>query len=95
MGSVASLLTSAMPSCGDGYQPATPEHSIGQLAGFRGNFGVLVRIYTYIRTLGAAGIRSIIGIDQDRRLLFDFAASHTYNANLTNAGWYEHAGREN
>jgi len=41
------------------YQLATPEHSIGKLAGFHGNFGVLVRAYTYIRTLGAAGVRSI------------------------------------
>ena len=45
----------------DGYALATPEHSIGKLAGFHGNFGVLVRAYTYIRTLGAAGVRSISG----------------------------------
>ena len=38
-----------------------PEHSIGKLAGFHGNFGVLVRAYTYIRTLGAAGVLSISG----------------------------------
>ena len=31
--------------------------SIGQLHGFYGNFGVLVRAYTYIRMLGARGIR--------------------------------------
>ena len=45
----------------DGYALSTPEHSIGKLAGFHGNFGVLVRAYTYIRTLGAAGVRSISG----------------------------------
>ncbi len=45
----------------DGYQLHTPESSIGKLAGFHGNFGVLVRAYTYIRTLGAAGVRSISG----------------------------------
>ena len=44
-----------------GYQLTAPEASIGKLAGFHGNFGVLVRAYTYIRTLGAAGIRSISG----------------------------------
>ena len=44
-----------------GYQLTTPEASIGKLAGFHGNFGVLVRAYAYIRTLGAAGIRSISG----------------------------------
>ena len=44
-----------------GYNLAAPENSIGKLAGFHGNFGVLVRAYTYIRTLGADGIRSISG----------------------------------
>ena len=44
-----------------GYQLHTPERSIGKISGFHGNFGVLVRAYTYIRTLGAAGIRSISG----------------------------------
>ncbi len=31
--------------------------SIGQVRSFMGNFGVLVRAYTYIRELGAAGLR--------------------------------------
>ena len=43
------------------YSLTEPEHSIGKLAGFHGNFGVLVRAYTYIRTLGAAGVLSISG----------------------------------
>ena len=43
------------------YRLHTPEHSIGKLAGYHGNFGVLVRAYTYIRTLGAAGVLSISG----------------------------------
>ncbi len=43
------------------YHLHTPEDSIGKLAGFHGNFGVLVRAYTYIRTLGAAGVISISG----------------------------------
>jgi glycine dehydrogenase subunit 2 len=48
---------------GDGpgatYRWTTPEASIGKVSAFHGNFGVLVRAYTYIRTLGEAGIRSI------------------------------------
>jgi glycine dehydrogenase subunit 2 len=43
------------------YILATPPDTIGKLSGFHGNFGVLVRAYTYIRTLGEAGIRSISG----------------------------------
>ena len=40
---------------------AAPPQSIGRLSGFHGNFGVLVRAYTYIRTLGGAGIKAISG----------------------------------
>ena len=43
------------------YFPDTPERSIGKISGFHGNFGVLARAYTYIRTLGAAGIKAISG----------------------------------
>ena len=43
------------------YKLVTPEHSIGKISGFHGNFGVLVRAYTYIRTLGASGLKSISG----------------------------------
>ena len=46
---------------GDSYEFSTPAKSIGKLSGFHGNFGVLVRAYTYIRTLGDAGIKSISG----------------------------------
>ena len=45
----------------DSYDLFTPEKSIGKLSSFHGNFGVLVRAYTYIRTLGDAGIKSISG----------------------------------
>jgi len=41
------------------YTLKTPERSIGKISGFHGNFGVLVRAYTYIRTLGGAGIKAI------------------------------------
>ena len=43
------------------YKLVTPEHTIGKISGFHGNFGVLVRAYTYIRTLGASGLKSISG----------------------------------
>ena len=43
------------------FELSIPSDSIGRVAGFHGNFGVLVRAYTYIRTLGAAGITSISG----------------------------------
>ncbi len=38
---------------------ATPERSIGRLGSFHGNFGVLVRAYAYILSLGADGLRAI------------------------------------
>ena len=43
------------------YALSEPPQSIGKISGFHGNFGVLVRAYTYIRTLGAAGLLSISG----------------------------------
>ena len=43
------------------YALSQPPQSIGKISGFHGNFGVLVRAYTYIRTLGAAGLRAISG----------------------------------
>jgi glycine dehydrogenase subunit 2 len=36
-----------------------PEKSIGRVKSFYGQFGVLVRAYTYIRMLGAAGLREV------------------------------------
>jgi glycine dehydrogenase subunit 2 len=36
-----------------------PEHSIGRVRSFHGNFGVLVRAYTYIRMLGPNGLRAV------------------------------------
>jgi glycine dehydrogenase subunit 2 len=41
------------------YTLVTPEKSIGKVSAFHGNFGVLVRAYTYIRTLGNAGLRQV------------------------------------
>ncbi len=44
---------------GRGYRLVAPEHSIGRLGEFHGNAGVLVRAYTYLRTLGAEGLREM------------------------------------
>ncbi|MGA2640910.1 MAG: aminomethyl-transferring glycine dehydrogenase subunit GcvPB [Spirochaetia bacterium] len=41
------------------YEWRTPAHSIGRVKSFHGNFGVLVRAYTYIRMLGAEGLRAV------------------------------------
>jgi glycine dehydrogenase subunit 2 len=45
----------------DGYllQWDMPSHSIGRVKAFYGNFGILVRAYTYIRMLGAEGLRAV------------------------------------
>jgi glycine dehydrogenase subunit 2 len=39
------------------YRLIWPEASIGRMKAFYGNFGVMVRAYTYIRMLGAEGLR--------------------------------------
>ena len=41
------------------YEWSMPSKSIGRVKSFWGNFGVLVRAYTYIRMHGAAGLRAI------------------------------------
>ncbi len=41
------------------FHLAMPEKSIGRVKAFYGNFGVLVRAYTYIRMLGAKGLRQV------------------------------------
>jgi len=41
------------------YALFMPENSIGRVKAFYGNFGVLVRAYTYIRMLGAEGLRRV------------------------------------
>ena len=42
---------------GDSYTLKMPEQSIGAVKSFWGNFGVLLRAYTYIRMLGEDGLR--------------------------------------
>lgn len=41
------------------YAMRMPPKSIGRVKAFYGNFGVLVRAYTYVRMLGAAGLRRL------------------------------------
>ncbi len=43
----------------DGYHWYWPEQSIGRVRSFHGNFGVLVRAYTYILMHGAEGLRRV------------------------------------
>src|SRR6266545_4726308 len=50
------------------YEFFTPEKSIGPVKTFWGNFGMLVRAWTYIRTLGAAGLREVSEAPQARTL---------------------------
>jgi glycine dehydrogenase subunit 2 len=49
---------------GNGYEPHFDldydrPKSIGRLRGFQGNYGVFVRSYAYIRSLGASGLREV------------------------------------
>ena len=57
----APIVTASANGSGPAYALSNPERSIGKMSGYHGNFGVLVRAYTYIRTLGDAGIKSISG----------------------------------
>jgi glycine dehydrogenase subunit 2 len=41
------------------YRFVTPEHSIGKIHGFHGNWGVILRAYTYIRSNGGEGLREV------------------------------------
>lgn len=43
----------------DAYRLANPPSSIGRMGAFHGNFGVLLRAYAYILSLGAEGLRSM------------------------------------
>jgi glycine dehydrogenase subunit 2 len=52
------------PSTGNGSEPYYDldydrPKSIGRLRGFQGNYGVFVRSWAYIRSLGAAGLREV------------------------------------
>ena len=55
----APTVTRPQTSSGDAYALTTPEKTIGKVCGFHGNFGVLVRAYTYIRTMGNTGLPAV------------------------------------
>ncbi|CAI8042276.1 Probable glycine dehydrogenase (decarboxylating) subunit 2 [Geodia barretti] len=57
----APVVTQAGENGGITYNLHYPERTIGKTSGFHGNFGVLVRAYTYTITLGAAGLKAISG----------------------------------
>src|SRR5262249_61184113 len=52
------LIASEPDRNGERYVPVTPRKSIGRVAPFDGNFGMMVRAYAYIKRHGAAGLRS-------------------------------------
>jgi len=43
---------------GDGYRQYVPEQSIGRMKAFFGNYGMFIRASTYIRMMGADGLRA-------------------------------------
>jgi len=53
------LPTPVVEKDSDAFVLATPERSIGRMGLFHGHFGVLLRAYAYIRTLGAEGLRQV------------------------------------
>jgi glycine dehydrogenase subunit 2 len=53
------LPTPVVDKEGEGFVLATPERSIGRVGAFYGHFGVLVRAYAYLRTLGVEGLRQV------------------------------------
>jgi glycine dehydrogenase subunit 2 len=56
-GPVVSLLEAGAAGKPAHYGLLTPRKSIGRMKAFWGNFGMLVRAYTYIRVHGASGLR--------------------------------------
>jgi glycine dehydrogenase subunit 2 len=53
------LPTPVVDKEGEGFVLATPGRSIGRVGAFYGHFGVLVRAYAYLRTLGVEGLRQV------------------------------------
>ncbi len=53
------LPTPVIEQTDGGYRTLRPPHSIGKLQAFHGNFGVLLRAYAYLRSLGADGFREV------------------------------------
>jgi len=44
---------------GNHYRWLMPQRSIGRVKAFHGNYGIFIRAYTYIRMLGADGLRAV------------------------------------
>ncbi|MDH4299393.1 MAG: aminomethyl-transferring glycine dehydrogenase subunit GcvPB [Dehalococcoidia bacterium] len=44
---------------GGTYKFVSPAKSIGRIANFHGNFGVMCKAYAYIRSMGAAGLKEV------------------------------------
>ena len=55
----APVVVSQGADVGRTFSMTAPEKSIGKLCGFHGNFGVLVRAYSYIRTMGNTGLPEV------------------------------------
>ena len=84
----------------DRYSLATPAKTIGKMGAFHGNFGMLVRAYAYIRSLGAEGLREISenavinanyihsALKQDYHLPYDRSCMHevVFSARTQKAG---------
>jgi glycine dehydrogenase subunit 2 len=57
---LADFLPSPLVTKDDGtYEFVSPAKSIGRIANFYGNFGVMCKAYAYIRSLGAAGLKEV------------------------------------
>jgi glycine dehydrogenase subunit 2 len=57
---LADFLPSPLVTKSNGkYEFVSPDKSIGRIANFYGNFGVMVKAYAYIRSLGAEGLREV------------------------------------
>lgn len=72
------------------FRLAQPEHSIGRMVAFHGNFGVFVRALAYLRRLGAEGLRDAamhavlnanyvrVGLAGDFNVPFDRTCMHEF-----------------
>jgi len=53
------LPSPSVTKSGAKYELASPPKSIGRIANFYGNFGVMCKAYAYIRSLGAEGLKEV------------------------------------
>jgi len=103
-GPIVAKLTAAAPDAADGsdeltraddevfeiYTLAMPENSIGRVRSFYGNVSVMARAWTYIRSLGAEGLRDVahqavlsanylrVLLQDHYKLAFDGACMHEF-----------------